>query len=71
VRDDFADLGRARLRAEVGHDPGRPCLAPRLGVGAGLEVDDELERLLIVASKLGDLSGASRLVAADQEGTPG
>jgi hypothetical protein len=42
------------LGAEVGEDPGGPGPLPRVELGARLEIDDEVERLAIVASLLGD-----------------
>ena len=54
--DDLAHPGLCRLRAEVGEDPGRSCLVPRVKLSAGFEIDHELEGPLIVASLLRDLA---------------
>ena len=55
VLNDLAHPRLRRLRAEVGEDPGRSCLVPRVKLSAGFEIDHELEGL-IVASLLRDLA---------------
>jgi hypothetical protein len=57
VRDDLPHLGPCRLRAEVGQNPGRSRLVPRIKLSAGFKIDHELERSRIVASVLRDLAG--------------
>src|SRR5262245_21032811 len=57
VLDDLTHVGLCRLRAEVGQNPGRSCLAPGAELSAGCEIDHELERRGVVASLLHDLAG--------------
>lgn len=53
--DHLPHAGCLWLGAEVGEDPGCPGPLPRVELRARLEVDDDVEPVLIVASLLGDL----------------
>lgn len=60
VFDHVSHAGCLWLRAEVGEDPGCPCPLPRVELRARLEIDNDVEPVLIVASLFGDLADELR-----------